>query len=743
MPITFEKMGQWGRLGNQIWQRASLLGFSKKYNTSVILKPWAYSEYFEQPDQFQGNVGTIQLNIEEPHFEYIPDFWDTHKDDFKSKMVNITGWLQSEKYFEHCAGDVKKMFTFKKEFADRVRKPFEDSGLFKKETISISIRQGDDYRGNPNYVLLPIKYYLLALMNEFPSFREDYNIIIFSDNYDYCKIHFAALDNVWYAEGLNDIEQLCLGSMMDNFIISNSTFAWWQAWLGEKASSKVIRPIHYFAGELAKRSSIRDHYPERWRYMDHLIQNIDLKHVTFTIPVKFDTTERLDNCELSVKLLRSNFDTHIIVGEQGHFRFKHMGDIVRYVEFKELKDFHRTKMLNDMAGMASTNIVVNWDCDVMIPPLSIIQAAHKLQMKEADMVYPYDGRFARVPRHKWLRTIQASGDVGHYGNTQFNGMGEHDAKSVGGALMVNMEAFVKAGMENEKMISYGPEDAERYDRFNKLGYRVARVPGVLYHMDHICSTDSGASNPYYKHNTLEMEKIRSLTPTELRSYVNSWPWTNRYMPSYYEGILEESVKSRDVVFGVLRQLGILEEGDVIVDAGCALGSWGYNLKEYGYIGIDFEVPVEKLVIYKDSYIEADLRKDLSQVYTKDEKADLVLCCEVCEHLEEQYADQLIDNLCSLGDTILFSGAVPNQGGINHFNEQWQSYWAEKFEKRGYFPCVYDIRRYFWNDKNVGVWYRQNMVLYGKRGNLFDFPDYPLDVVHPEMFMNLLKHHRII
>lgn len=741
MPITFSRHGSYGKFGNQLFQRASLLGFSKKYNTSVILNPWAYSEYFEQPDPFQGNVGPIHLELDEPQFHYIPEHWDQYKDDFRNKMVNITAWLQTEKYFEHCMSDVKKMFTFKKEVTDRVRKPFEDAGLFTKETIAISVRRGD-YVGNPSYDLLPIKYYLLALIEEFSDFRENYNIIIFSDDYDYCKLHFAALENVWYADQLSGIEQMALGVQCDNFILANSTFSWWMGFLGEKPSSKVIRPIHHFAGELAKRSSIRDYYPARWKYLDHKIKNIDLKHVTFTIPVKFDTTERLDNCELSVKLLRSNFDTHIIVGEQGHFRFKHMGDIVRYVEFKELKDFHRTKMLNDMAGMASTNIVVNWDCDVMIPPLSIIQAAYKLQMKEADMVYPYDGRFARVPRHKWLRTIQASGDVGFYGNTQFNGMGEHDPASVGGALMVNMEAFVKAGMENEKMISYGPEDAERYDRFNKLGYRVARVPGVLYHMDHICSTDSGASNPYYKHNTLEMEKIRSLTPAELRSYVNSWPWTNRYMPSYYDGILEESVKSRDVVFEVLFHLGILSKGDTIIDAGCGLGSWGFQLTDYNYLGIDFEVPFEKLVIPENTYLDADLRKPI-ELPVVGPPMELVICAEVAEHLEEQYADQLIDNLCSLGSKILFSAATPGQGGVNHFNEQWQSYWAEKFEKRGYYPFVFDIRKYFWNNENVGVWYRQNMVLYGTAEDVFKKADYPLDVVHPEMFMNLMKHHRII
>jgi predicted glycosyltransferase involved in capsule biosynthesis len=116
-----------------------------------------------------------------------------------------------------------------------------------------------------------------------------------------------------------------------------------------------------------------------------------------------------------------------------------------------------------------------------------------------DFVYPYDGRFARVPRSE-RKTITKHLDVGML-KSKYTGMNKGDMVSVGGAIAYNKKSFINAGGENENFISYGAEDLERFYRFKTLGYEVERVNGALYHLDHAITIDS--SN---KHNDFEGNK---------------------------------------------------------------------------------------------------------------------------------------------------------------------------------------------------------------------------------------------
>ena len=111
--------------------------------------------------------------------------------------------------------------------------------------------------------------------------------------------------------------------------------------------------------------------------------------------------------------------------------------------------------------------------------------------------------------------------------------------------------------------------------------------------------------------------------------------------------------------------------------------------------------------------------------------DLVQTLEVAEHLDEASADTFVDSLARHGDTILFSAAIPGQGGTHHVNEQWPSYWAEKFARAGY--TAYDvIRPRIWADPQVQVWYRQNMLLFA-RSRVFEGAQPRLDLVHPDLW----------
>lgn len=698
--ITFTP---YGNLGNRLFQVAALKGIAKKYNQNFIAPVWEYADYFNETIP----VGSIpvQNNVKEPYFH--------HCDDLPVKDGNNTldGYFQSTKYWND-----KTPFTFKQSFIDKVK---GQNNYFDKSTIAISIRRGD-YVNNPNYHLLPVEYYYLALFEHFPDWK-NYNIIFFSDDMGYCKVHFECWTNAYFAEGLSPIEQLCLMAQCDFHIISNSTFSWWGAYLSK--GKKVIRPTHLFAGKLADYIT-GDFWPEDWVSFEYKDKKIQLRDVTFTIPVSWDHKDREHNLNISVCLLQRLFDTRIIVMEQGSDKFGYMGQWCKYVKF-DSQTFHRTKMLNDMCNMADTDIIVNWDADVIIPPMQILMAVEALKSGE-DVVYPYDGRFARVKREQWFSKIEKHLDIGIVSDAKFKGKygNPMPISSVGGAVMFNKDAFISGGMENEYMISYAPEDCERWDRFHALGFKVKRIAGALYHIDHYIGPNSSSRNPLFKDNHKELDKIRAMTPVELQAYVDTWPWRSQYTTEYYHKIAPGSIRSAKAVMTELERMG-LRTVDVI-DIGCGVGEW--NNGNPHYHGVDYKVRKKDLLIPENKFIECNLEKDSIEIPS--DKFDLCLCLEVAEHIRPHRAGDLVKMLCSLSDRILFSAAIPMQGGQGHVNEQWQSWWAELFKQNGFGAATVqpDIR----NNPDIEHWYKQNIVLYerGAAGTVHDFvlPEYYAEIV---------------
>lgn len=387
-----------------------------------------------------------------------------------------------------------------------------------------------------------------------------------------------------------------------------------------------------------------------------------------------------------------------------------------------------------MAIAADTPFIANWDADVIIPPMQIYLSV--LRLKEGqDMVFPYDGRFARLPRELWFKPIEKLLDIGAIGDTEPKGKRGRPVpeSSVGGAVFFNKESFIDGGMENEYMISFGPEDCERNDRFTKLGFKIAsqndRVIGCLYHIDHWCGPDSSVRNPFFKANHEELEKVRAMSADQLRKYVDTWPWRHKYTERYYRRISEGAVRSAKEVY---KELEKLFDFDTVMDIGCGIGEW--NNENPFYLGMDFNTPQKSLIIKPHQYSNIDLEKETLNIVPLG--FDLCLCLEVAEHISEARADALIEMLCNLSDRVLFSAAIPGQGGTGHINEQPAHYWAAKFEANCYYPYKTDIRKTLFHNPNVEIWYRNNMILYTKEK--FEI-DYELDFVHPELFLSCITN----
>jgi hypothetical protein len=146
----------------------------------------------------------------------------------------------------------------------------------------------------------------------------------------------------------------------------------------------------------------------------------------------------------------------------------------------------------------------------------------------------------------------------------------------------------------------------------------------------------------------------------------------------------------------------------LIDVGCGVGAWSSVARDRGVdvLAVDGDyVPREKLQIPVDRFEARDLREPL----ILDRRFDLAVCVEVAEHLPQRRARSFVADLCGLADVILFSAAIPRQGGADHINERWQSYWVRLFEDESY--CAYDlVRPRIWQEDDVWMWYRQNIFL---------------------------------
>jgi SAM-dependent methyltransferase len=215
-----------------------------------------------------------------------------------------------------------------------------------------------------------------------------------------------------------------------------------------------------------------------------------------------------------------------------------------------------------------------------------------------------------------------------------------------------------------------------------------------------------------------------------------------YKPKFYSSRHSITLYSAETIIKIVDEL---VHPKCVVDVGCGVGTWLNVFERTGatdILGIEgYWVTDEAMVIPLDKLKKANLeqRIDIGRTF------DLAISLEVAEHIKEEFAEQFVENLVKLAPVVLFSAAIPLQGGKYHVNEQWPEYWKEKFEKHNY--TILDcIRPRIWNDEKIEMWYAQNSFIYIDNDELNKYPSMEkykseipmLSLVHPRFYQYKLN-----
>lgn len=273
------------RIGNHLWVYAFLLGCQEKYGEELELPSYYLFDYLENKPKITTNKD-YDILLHFPHDGFCPQEIDNFFAENKGKVINLnlSPYGQSYRWFEHCHDYVFEMLRFKESEINKIKEQYKEH--LSKKTVGIGIRLGKDYTQSKDFVQIPIFWYTESLEKYFPNWREDYNVVVFSDNILLAKELFKSYPEFKYAEhnsthilkytkeffhnGQAAMNHLILGSLMDNFIIPMSTFSVWQALLCQNrignTEGKVIHTGKNFDGKYLKtmKNLTIDYYHPSW-----------------------------------------------------------------------------------------------------------------------------------------------------------------------------------------------------------------------------------------------------------------------------------------------------------------------------------------------------------------------------------------------------------------------------------------------------------------------------------------------
>lgn len=264
--ISFNRLGNQGRLSNQMFQYAALKGIARNRGFNFCLPPKSHFGTIDQnvknsdvnlytvfDIESKNNIGITRNKVrQESGFHFDDVLFNSCPDN-----VDLFGYYQSEKYFSHIEDEIRRDFKFSDSLMNQCV-DFYNSNFVDTKVISLHVRR-TDYVFNPNHPVSSNDYYLNALSH----FDENIPVIVFSDDFNWCKNAEMFSSGRFYISENNSTDfDLCLMSLCNYHIIANSSFSWWGSYLAK--SEKTIAPKLWFGGECAKHNT-KDLYINSWK----------------------------------------------------------------------------------------------------------------------------------------------------------------------------------------------------------------------------------------------------------------------------------------------------------------------------------------------------------------------------------------------------------------------------------------------------------------------------------------------
>lgn len=235
--ITIDNLGE-ARIGNQMFQFASLKGIAKNIGCEISLPPEN-----DNITLYKCFKNTLKYSNSKKN---LPNYNSFHEFEFDENFYNhcppnhnVYGYFQTEKYFNNIRQDIKNDFQFD-ETIQNICQIYKDEVFGDEEIISLHIRR-TDYVTDPNLKLLSLDYYKNALN----LLNSSLSVIVFSDDISWCEEQELFQSKRFrISKTKNAFIDMCLMTLCDYHIIANSSFSWWGAWLSN--SKKVIAPSEWF-----------------------------------------------------------------------------------------------------------------------------------------------------------------------------------------------------------------------------------------------------------------------------------------------------------------------------------------------------------------------------------------------------------------------------------------------------------------------------------------------------------------
>ena len=254
--------------------------------------------------------------------------------------------------------------------------------------------------------------------------------------------------------------------------------------------------------------------------------------LTFLIPTRIETEDRLRNIISSVSYLLRHVDAKVIVKEvsgRDTFKFRALPEIKKYADthnlthiYEENNDplFCKSKVLNDLIVASDTTVVANYDADCILPKESYKQAYDLIFYGEADIVYPY-GCGIYQWKADYNPQIYEEFVKSWDGTSVLDKNKTLSNSTIGWTQFIRRENYINSYMMNENFVSWGCEDDEFYFRMSTLGHRIARLNNYVYHLEHGRTHNSWFSNPNFNNNYQLWNTIKTFDRDQLVKYYES------------------------------------------------------------------------------------------------------------------------------------------------------------------------------------------------------------------------------